>query len=100
MFIFHLCGRVCSWLAVYFPQTITELFYLEKCREYVTFWDFGNNNLPLWKDALGSLLGAEVEALGLGVGLTFRWLTGSSREKSKGMFCCSDGRPERMEILE
>lgn len=42
----------------------------------------------------------EVEAPGPGAGPTFRWLTGSSGEKSKGMFCCSDGRPERMEILE
>lgn len=73
---------------------------MEKCRDYVTFWDFGNDDQPLWKDAFGSLLGAEVEAPGPGAGPTFRWLTGSSGEKSKGMFCCSDGRPERMDILE
>lgn len=33
-----------------------ELFYLGKYREYV-IQDFGHNDVPLWKDALGSLLG-------------------------------------------
>lgn len=54
---FPSCGHVYSWLAVYFSQTVTELVYSEKCKDYVTFWDFGNDDQPLWKDAFGSLLG-------------------------------------------